>query len=111
MKTTAKTTKLEKMLYSNPRLVRKYGDRMADEILGRLAMLQDAPNLEAVSTQGPARRHQLKGDRQGQFAVDLVHPYRLVFEPDHEPIPRKSDGGIDLTQVTKITIIEIVDYH
>ncbi len=26
------------------------------------------------------RFHRLKGDRAGQYALDLSHPYRLVFE-------------------------------
>ena len=26
------------------------------------------------------RFHALKGNRAGQFAVDLIHPWRLVFE-------------------------------
>ena len=55
--------------------------------------------------------HQLKGNRDEQFAVDLVHPYRLVFEPNHDPLPRKEDGGINLEQVTAIKIMEVVDYH
>ena len=59
----------------------------------------------------PARMHQLKGNRDEQFAVDLVHPYRLVFEPNHDPLPRKKDGGINLEQVTAIKIMEVVDYH
>ena len=53
----------------------------------------------------------LKGDRKGTFAVLLQNPLRLIFEPDHEPVPVKEDGGIDLTAVTAITILEITDYH
>ena len=45
------------------------------------------------------------------FAIDLVHPFRLVFEPNHDPLPRRKDGGIDLEQVTAIKILEVVDYH
>lgn len=43
--------------------------------------------------------------------MDLVHPYRLVFEPAHDPVPRTTDGGIDIDRVTAITIMEVVDYH
>ena len=50
-------------------------------------------------------------DRQGQLAVDLVHPKRLVFEPDHDPLPTNAAGGLDWSQVTAIVIVEIVDYH
>ncbi len=59
----------------------------------------------------PVRRHQLTGGQKGQFAIDLVQPYRLIFKPDHEPVPRKDDGGIDLNQVTAIKIIDVKDYH
>ncbi len=70
-----------------------------------------AQTLSMVPGTKPDRRHQLEGNRAGQYAVDLVHPNRLVFVPNHDPIPRKKDGGIDTDQVTAITIIEVVDYH
>ncbi len=74
-------------------------------------IVQAAPNLAAVPTDKPVRRHLLKGNRAGQFAVDLVHPYRLVFKPNHAPVPLREDGGIDTERVTAITIIDVVDYH
>ena len=84
---------------------------MARTIMRRLAILKAAGSLVLVPTTPPERRHQPGSERKGQYAVDLVHPYRLIFKPDHEPVPRKQDGGIDTEQVTAITIIEIVDYH
>jgi hypothetical protein len=47
----------------------------------------------------------------GQLAVDLIHPKRLVFVPDHAPVPTKDDGGLDWTGVTRIVVVEITDYH
>lgn len=84
---------------------------MAKVIKIRMAVLQAATTLAQVPTTPPDRCHQLHGDRDEQFAVDLVHPRRLVFKPDHEPVPRREDGGIDLAKVTAIEIIEMVDYH
>ena len=84
---------------------------MAEVIKMRMAVLHAARNLALVPTTPPDRRHQLVGDRDEQLAVDLVHPYRLVFEVDHEPVPRRSDGGIDTEQVTAITILDVIDYH
>ena len=77
----------------------------------RLAVLKNARNLSQVPARRPERRHMLTGNRQGQYAVDLAHPYRLVFVPNHDPVPRLDDGGVDLERVTAITIIEVVDYH
>jgi len=79
--------------------------------MNRLAVLRAAKTLALVPTTPPDRRHQLLADRDEQFAVDLVHPYRLVFEPDHDPVPRKIDGGIDVARVTAITVLDVIDYH
>ena len=59
----------------------------------------------------PRNLHQLSADRAGQFALDLRGSYRLVFAPNHDPLPLLADGGIDRTLVTKIRITEVVDYH
>ena len=102
---------LAKALNSERDLVRKYGRDMANALRTRLGVLENAPNLAAVPTGKPVRRHLLKANRAGQFAVDLVHPYRLVFKPNHTPVPRRPDGGIDTERVTAVTVIDVADYH
>ena len=77
----------------------------------RLAVLANAPTLAAVPHTPPDRRHQLTGDRERQYAVDLDHHNRLIFEPNHDPVPCLDDGGIDIDRVTAITIMEVTDYH
>ncbi len=106
-----RTRKLEKTFNSAGELRKAYGARMARIIMNRLAVLKAARNLALVPTTPPDRRHQLRGDRDEQFAVDLVHPHRLVFEANHDPVSRKEDGGIDVEQVTAITITNVIDYH
>ena len=106
-----RTRKLERTFNSADALQKAYGARMTRAIMNRLAVLKAARALALVPTTPPERRHQLRGDRDEQFAVDLVHPRRLVFVPNHEPLPRRDDGGIDTEQVTAITIIAVVDYH
>ena len=103
--------KLEKTFNSEAALKRAFGDRMARTIAMRMKVLRHARTLGMVPVTRPERRHQLEGGRAGHYAVDLVHPKRLVFEPNHDPIPRKEDGGIDTDQVTAITVIEVIDYH
>ena len=92
-------------------LQKAYGDRMAKAIMRRLAVLKNARTLSQVPTTWPERCHQLKGKRSKQYAVDLKHPYRLVFKPNHEPIPLREDGGVDTDSVTAITVIDVADYH
>ncbi len=91
-------------------MVRSFG-KMADKLAQRLEELASADTLADISHLPPPRCHALKGNRSGQFSVDLMHPYRLIFTPDHEPVPLTEDGGIDLRLVTKILIISIDDTH
>jgi len=106
-----KTRKLEKTFNAAATLQKTFGEREAKVIMMRMAVLKAARSLALVPITPPDRRHQLSGDRHEQFAVDLVHPHRLVFEPNHERLPRKDDGGIDTEQVTAIMILEVIDYH
>ncbi len=57
------------------------------------------------------RPHPLKGDRAGEFALDLEGAKRLVFQPDNDPIPLLEDGSIDWSKVTAVCIVFIGDYH
>ena len=103
--------KLEKTFNSVRALQKAMGQVMAKTIAMRMAVLRHAPTLSMVPVTRPDRCHQLEGQRAGQFAVDLAHPHRLVFKPNHNPVPRTNDGGIDKNQITAITIIEVIDYH
>jgi len=106
-----KSRKLAKVFNSEKELLRKYGKRMGMLIKRRMMVLRSAPTLEDVPYKRPERRHELTGERKGTFAIDLEHPYRLVFKPEHNPLPRREDGGIDLRKATAITILDVEDYH
>ncbi len=106
-----KNNKLQKVFNSSAELTKKYGARNARIIQRRMAFLRAAPTLAEVPHRPPERRHQLEGRRKGEFAVDIEHPFRIVFKPGHNPVPKTKDGGIDLTQVTAIEILSIEDYH
>lgn len=106
-----KDRKLAKVFNSEKGLKKKYGEHMGRLIERRMAVFRAAPALEDVSHKPPERRHELEGKRKGTFAVDLKHPYRLVFKPAHNPLPRKEDGGIDLRKVTAIIILDVENYH
>ena len=75
-----------------------------------MATLPAASNLALVPATPPERMHQLIGKLKEQFAVDLIDLFRPVFKPNHEPLPRKDDGGIDRQLVDAITILDVVDY-
>ncbi len=78
---------------------KQLGPVMARKLQQRLMELKAAESLADISNLPPPRCHELINDRAGQFSVDLLHPYRLLFIPADEPVPRREDGGIDLAQV------------
>ena len=103
--------KLGKLCGSAKEMAGKLGKPMAAKLQLRLVELQAADTLDDVPRVPPPRCHEMTGDRKGQLAVDLVQPYRLVFSPDHDPLPIREDGGLDWKLVTKIVVEEIVNYH
>ena len=103
--------KLERSVAS-PGAIKKYYGKRAKTVKKRLDEIHAAPNLqELMNIPGP-NCHPLKGEKAGQFAVNISGNERIIFEINHENIPKKDDGGIDLETVTAIKIISIgEDYH
>jgi plasmid maintenance system killer protein len=91
-------------------MTRTWGTIQAKKLRRRLDELKAASTLEVMQLL-PGRCHELKGDRAGQISLDLEHPYRLVFEPANDPVPRKRDGGLNWTAITAVRIIGVVDTH
>lgn len=89
---------------------RAWGAERAKQIRRRLDDLRAAPNLGTMRGL-PGKCHELTADRRGQLALSVGANYRLLFEPAHEPIPRKADGGLDWVKVTAIRILGVEDYH
>lgn len=112
MDITFASPKLEALSNSHKELVRAYGIDRAKKIQRRLIDLRAFTRLSDVPNTPPFRCHLLKGNLAGKFAIDTIHPYRIIFEPAHNPVPLLPDGSIDKTQITAIRILDInKDYH
>ena len=111
MKITFKTVKLQKIFDDQKKLVAEFGTPMFKKIRIRMSVLSAATTLAQVPQAKPDRCHQLEGKRRGTFAVDLMHPFRLIFKPKHKPVPTDENGAIDLHGVTSIEIQTVEDYH
>lgn len=84
---------------TNARIAEKeYGREIAIKIHQRIDQITVSDSVEMLMQFNMGRCHRLKGKRENQYAMDLVHPYRLVFEK----------RGMEI-QIVRI--IEIVDYH
>jgi proteic killer suppression protein len=102
--------KLRELLNSERLLKRKHGAANMKIVAQRMSDLRAAPRLKDMEGL-PGRCEELKGDRRWQLSLRLQGAKRLIFEPAHNPVPRKSDGGLDWAQVSRIRILEIIDYH
>ena len=108
-----KNAKLGKEFNEGKRLEKIHGTIRARKIILRLKEFRAALSLHDFwpPKSGPGRCHELTGEMKGRLSVDLDHPYRLIFVPNHVPIPQKTDGGLDWKQITAIQILGIEDTH
>lgn len=106
-----RTKKLAKQAQSLKTLTHAFGAVGGKRFLQRLAEFAAADCLEDLRNLPGPRCHELTGDRKGQFAVDLHHPYRLIFIPADDPPPRNEDGGWDWNAITILEILEVTNYH
>jgi proteic killer suppression protein len=106
-------TKLEKEFNEGKQLEKVHGSLRAKKIRLRLKEFRAAVCLNDFwpPKSGNNRCHELTGAHKGELSVDLDHPYRLIFVPYHDPVPRKPDGGLDWKQITAIKILRIEDTH
>ena len=98
MDITYKNNKIKKVCTDAKTAERTYGREMADKIHQRIDEIDASDTVEMLIQYHIGRCHSLTQNRKGQYAMDLVHPYRLVFE--------KKGNEIQVAN-----ILEIVDYH
>ena len=98
LEVTYKNNKIGKICTDAKTAERAYGREMADKIHQRIDELHAADTVEMMIQWHIGRCHPLTQNRKGQYAMDLIHPFRLVFEKKGEEI-----------QIANI--LEIVDYH
>ncbi len=83
------------------------GTDIGNKLTQRVGELLAAESLMDIKNIPAARLHRLDGSRVEQYAVDLVHPHRLVFKPILE-------NGEDINKLEIISVIkieEVIDYH
>lgn len=98
MDITYKSRKIEKICTDARTAERAYGRVMAEKIHQRIDEIGAADTIELLVQFHIGRCHLLTQNRKGQYAMDWVHPYRLIFE-------KKGDT------IQVANILEIVDYH
>lgn len=105
-----KNNKLEKQLGSASEIKTAFG-KMAKKVSVRLDDIRAAPNLKVLEQLQQAACHELKGNREGEWAVSISGNHRMIFTIDHDPIPIDDNGLINKILVTDIVITGTEDYH
>ena len=77
---------------------KKYNFKMTVKLYERLQQISQATSIETLIFLRLGRCHPLYGDWLGQYAMDLIHPYRLIFT--------LYGNTVDIVEIQ-----EIVDYH
>ena len=98
MKISYKSNKIMKVCTDAKVSDRTYGNEMSEKIQMRIGEIEASETVEDMIKYHIGRCHPLTNNRKGQYAVDLVHPYRLVFEKHG-------------SEVQVAHIMEVVDYH
>ncbi len=98
MEITYKYKRMERICSDFSVAKKEYGEKRAVYIHQRIDQLRSAETVEQIVDGHIGRCHPLKGNRRGQFAMDVGHPYRLIFE--------KIGNEIQI-----VRILEITDYH
>ena len=102
-----RTQKLKKQC-ENPKIAQKdFGPQMRNKLTTRIGEFVAATSLLDIKNIPAVRLHRLKGDRADEFAVDLVHPFRLVFIP----IGIAEAEYSELRNITAARIENVEDYH
>ena len=102
--------KLEKLANDYRKCQKVMGQQRAKLYNIRLGDLTKAETLEDVRNL-PGNYHELTKNRKGQWACDLDQPYRLIFEPQENPVPTDISGKYIWFKIKGVEIIEITDYH
>lgn len=105
------SSKLERECTEWERMVRVHGPHRAKLIRRRLDEMVAAQNLAILYMIPGARCHQLGADLAGRFSVDLDHPQRLLFFPNHDPVPMNENMMIIRDLVTDVCIEGVRDTH
>lgn len=114
MKIVIANSQLRSSFRNQKSLERKFGQEMAKKILLRLNSLKAAESLAVFwpPYTGPERCHELKGNLEGFYSIDLKHPYRLLITPSEQISKTEVPNEVDRWKLIKeIEIRRIENTH
>lgn len=98
MKVKFKSKKLQKECTDYSITKKVYGEKMAIKIHHSLDTISAANSIEILVRGNIGRCHPLIGDRNGEYAMELVQPFRLCFKKH-------------IIEAETVIVISIENYH
>lgn len=98
-----KSTKLEKVCTDYREAVKTYGVDIAEKLMRGISYMRNAESHDDILALRSLGAHPLKGNRDGEYAIKLAEPFRLIYR-----ILQIVDGKIEY-ELIKIESVE--DYH
>lgn len=74
-----RTRKLEKCFLQSNQAYREFGDQVGRKYIQRINIIKSINSFDELKRLPGLRCHALKGNRSGQYAVNLTGFYRLIF--------------------------------
>jgi proteic killer suppression protein len=102
-----KTKKLKKQCEVPAEAQKQFGLRIGNKLTQRVSELYAANSLNDIAKIPAARLHKLEGARKNEYAVDLIHPFRLIITP----VLEEDADFANLSCIRVVRIEEVTDYH
>lgn len=106
-----KSNKLRERCEKFSEAEKSWGLVVARKLFQRLAEIKAATTLKDLNHLPPTKCHPLKGNRKGQYSVALDGTRCLIFEPLCDDKTYNINSVLDLSMVSRVNIIEVVNYH
>lgn len=74
-----KSNKLKKQYEVSANAISAYGKDVGELYITRIDIIKSSNNIDDLKAIRVLRCHQLKGDRKGEWAINLTGRYRLIF--------------------------------
>ena len=81
MEVAFRTRQLQRAFEESKNAVRLWGEAVARKYIMRVVILQSARDFREARKLASLRAHPLRGERAGQWALDLTGRYRLIVRP------------------------------
>lgn len=84
MEVSFRTNKLRRAYQEADRAYRQWGEDVGRKYVQRVEVLHNMPTFEGIKQIRAYRPHPLKGERAGEWALDLTGNMRIIVAPSED---------------------------